>query len=41
MKKDLYDHDLEPDVDMPAEFIQRLNRRSKRVSETADSFIPR
>jgi hypothetical protein len=41
MNNDLYNHDLEPDVDMPAEFIERQNRHSAKVSESANSFIPR
>ena len=41
MKNDFYDHELVPDVDMPAEFIEKQKRFETNVSESTDSFIPR
>ncbi len=41
MNKDLYDYELIPDVDMPAEFVARENARSAAAAEETDASIPR
>ncbi len=41
MNKDLYHYDLIPDVDMPAEFIEREKAREASKDEREESFIPR
>lgn len=41
MKNDIYSYDLIPDVDMPAEFVERENQRAAKESAPTESFMPR
>ena len=41
MKNDIYNYDLIPDVDMPAEFVERENRRAAEESGSFDTSMAR
>jgi isoquinoline 1-oxidoreductase beta subunit len=41
MKNDIYSYDLIPDVDMPAEFVERMNRMSSETVDEGTLELPR